>query len=173
MSQHLSEAFARNSADPKSFCDSVPLAFNDFEDVISKVAFDALPDCKPWDHAIELKLGAKTSSTKVYPLSPNEQAELDIFIEENLALGWICPSKSPMAALVFFITKKDGSLQLLQDYWALNAKTVKNVYPLPLISNLINCLWGAGYFTKLDVRWGYNNVHIKEGDEWKATFRTN
>jgi hypothetical protein len=50
---------------------------------------------------------------------------------------------------------------------------VKNAYPLPLISNLINRLRGARYFTKLDVRWGYNNVRIKEGDEWKAAFRTN
>jgi hypothetical protein len=62
---------------------------------------------------------------------------------------------------------------LVQDYRALNAKTVKNAYPLPLISDLINRLRGARYFTKLDVRWGYNNVWIKEGDEWKAAFRTN
>jgi hypothetical protein len=55
----------------------------------------------------------------------------------------------------------------------LNSKTIKNVYPLLLISNLINRLQGACYFIKLDVRWGYNNVHIKEGDKWKATFRTN
>ena len=59
-----------------------------------------------------------------------------------------------MAAPVFFIKKKDGSLRLIQDYRALNAKTVKNVYPLPLISALINHLQGARYFTKLDVHWG-------------------
>jgi hypothetical protein len=51
--------------------------------------------------------------------------------------------------------------------------TVKNKYPLPLISDLINQLCCAKYFTKLDVRWGYNNVRIKEGDKWKAVFRTN
>ena len=118
-------------------------------------------------------MGAKVSSTKVYPLSPNEQAELDAFIEENLASRWIRPSKSPMAAPVFFIKKKNGSLRLVQDYWALNAKTFKNVYPLPLISDLINHLQGVCYFTKLDVRWGYNKVRIKEGNEWKAAFRTN
>jgi hypothetical protein len=55
----------------------------------------------------------------------------------------------------------------------LNVMTVKNKYPLPLISDLINQLRGAKYFTKLDVCWGYNNVWIKEGDEWKAAFRTN
>jgi len=172
-SQRLAEAFTRNSAPPKSFHESVPSQFHDFEEVFSKVSFDALPDRKPWDHAIELEFGAKASSTKVYPLSPNEQTELDAFIEENLASGRIRPSKSPMAAPVFFIKKKDGSLRLVQDYRALNAKTVKNAYPLPLISDLVNRLWGARYFTKLDVRWGYNNVRIKEGDEWKAAFRTN
>ena len=78
-----------------------------------------------------------------------------------------------MALPVFFIKKKDGALRLVQDYRALNAMTVKNRYPLPLISELINNLRGARYFTKLDVRWGYNNVRIKEGDEWKAAFRTN
>jgi hypothetical protein len=77
-----------------------------------------------------------------------------------------------MASLVFFI-KKDGTLWLVQDYRALNAITVKNKYPLLLISELIEKLRGAKYFTKLDVRWGFNNVHMKKGDEWKAAFRTN
>ena len=119
-SQWLSEAFAKTSAPAKSFHVSVLRKFHDFKDVFSKVSFDNLPNRKPWDHAIELELGAKVSSTKVYPLSPNEQAELDIFIEENLASGRIRPSKSPMAAPVFFIKKKDGSLRLVQDYHALN-----------------------------------------------------
>jgi len=78
-----------------------------------------------------------------------------------------------MAAPVFFIKKKDGSLRLVQDYHALNAVTVKNKYPLPLISQLVSQLCGAQYFTKLDVYWGFNNVCIKPGDEWKAAFRTN
>ncbi|KAG5727732.1 hypothetical protein E4T56_gene20758 [Termitomyces sp. T112] len=50
---------------------------------------------------------------------------------------------------------------------------VKNHYPLPLISELINNLWGAQYFTKLDIQWRYNNVLIQEEDEWKATFWMN
>jgi hypothetical protein len=78
-----------------------------------------------------------------------------------------------MASPVFFIKKKDGSLQLMQDYQMLNEMTVKNKYPLPLISELVNQLRGAKYFTKLDVRWGFNNVWIEDGDEWKAASRTN
>jgi Reverse transcriptase (RNA-dependent DNA polymerase) len=109
----------------------------------------------------------------VYPLSPSEQKELDVFLQENLDSGRIRPSKSPMASLVFFIMKKYGALRLVQDYRALNAVTVKNKYPLPLISELITQLCGAKYLTKLDVRWGFNNVRMKPGDEWKAAFWTN
>ena len=74
---------------------------------------------------------------------------------------------------MFFIKKKDGSLWLVQDYCILNAVTVKNRYPLPLISELVSQLHRARYFTKLDVRWGFNNVRIKPRDEWKAAFHTN
>ena len=51
--------------------------------------------------------------------------------------------------------------------------TVKNKYPLPLISELIDQLSGSTIFSKMDIQWGYNNIRIKEGDEWKAAFRTN
>jgi len=93
--------------------------------------------------------------------------------KDLLESGWIRPSKSPMATPVFFVKKKDGILCLVQDYRALNAMTVKNKYPLPLIPELIAKLRGAKYFMKLDVRWGFNNVWIKEGDKWKAAFQTN
>jgi len=78
-----------------------------------------------------------------------------------------------MAAPVFFIKKKDGSLQLVQDYRALNFMMVKNKYPLPLISELVSQLCRARYFTKLDVHWGFNNIYIKPRDEWKVAFQTN
>src|SRR5271170_2776876 len=78
-----------------------------------------------------------------------------------------------MASPFFFVNKKDGKLRPCQDYRKLNEGTIKNAYPLPLIQELIDRLKGAKYFTKLDVRWGYNNIRIKEGDEWKAAFRTN
>jgi hypothetical protein len=78
-----------------------------------------------------------------------------------------------MASPFFFVKKKDGTLRPVQDYRKLNKLTIKNRYPLLLISDLIDALQNARYFTKLDVRWGYNNVWIKEGDEYKAAFRTN
>lgn len=173
ISQRLAEAFAKN-ADEKTFRDVVPESLHDFEDVFSKESFDTLPERRKWDHAIELERDSELPTTrKVYPMSPGEQKELDAFLEEALATGRVRQSKSPIGAPVFFIKKKDGKLRFVQDYRALNAITRKNRYPLPLIDDLIHRLSGAKYFTKLDVRWGYNNVRIKEGDEWKAAFRTN
>ncbi len=81
--------------------------------------------------------------------------------------------KSPYASPFFFIKKKDGKLQPVQDYRKLNALTIKNRYPLPLIPEIIDKVQDARLFTKLDIRWGYNNVRIKEGDEWKGAFKTN
>ena len=144
-----------------------------FKSVFTKEDFDILLEHRQWDYAIELALGSEPKSSKVYPLSPVEQKELDSFLEENLHTGWIDLSKSPMVALVFFIKKKDSLLWLVQNYRALNSMIVKNKYSLLLISKLVSQLHGARYFTKLDVHWGFNNVHIKPRDEWKAAFWTN
>src|SRR5882724_12041899 len=78
-----------------------------------------------------------------------------------------------MASPIFFIKKKDRTLHLVQDYQKLNAMTMKNAYPLPLIPDILNKVSKAKawYFTKLDLCWGYKQ--IKEEDEWKAAFQTN
>ena len=142
----------------------------EFPEVFSKKDFDQLPERRPWDHAIDLMPGAKPADCKIYPLNPSEQKALDDFLEENLRTGRIRPSSSSMAAPFFFVKKKDGSLRPVQDYCRLNDMTIKNKYPLPLIQELIDKLKDSKVFTKMDIRWGYNNIHIKEGDEWKAAF---
>jgi len=164
---------ARRSAEAQATTTPLPTYVTEFQSMFAKEDFDILPEHRKWDHTIELTPEAEPKSSKVYPLSPLEQVELDAFLEENLRTGRIRPSKSPMAAPMFFIKKKDGSLHLVQDYHALNTVTVKNKYPLPLISELVSQLCRAQYFTKLDVCWGFNNVHIKPRDEWKVAFRTN
>jgi hypothetical protein len=172
VSRRLAEASAKNSK-PKGFEDIVPTTLHEYADVFSETAFDSLPKCRKWDHAIELEREPSPGFHKVYPMNLTEQTEMDTFLEEALATGHIRQSKSPLRAPVFFIKKKDGKLRFVQDYQALNAITRKNQYLLPLIDDLIYRLKDTRYFTKLDVRWGYNNVRIREGDEWKATFRTN
>ena len=92
---------------------------------------------------------------------------------EQQAKGYIHPSKSPYVAPFFFIKKKDGKLWPIQDYQWLNKWTIKDHYPLPLILELIAWVQNAKIFTKVDIRWGYNNICIKEGDKYKVAFITN
>ena len=111
-----------------------------------------------------MKPGFEPKSFKNYNLTPAEQEELDKFLKENLEKGYIQKSESPMASPFFFVKKRDGKLRPCQDYWFLNDWTIKNVYPLPLISEIMDKLKGTKYFTKLNVRWGYNN--IQKGRRW-------
>ena len=156
----------------KTLEEMIPQEFIEFMDVFSKKASERLPTRKPWDHSIDLIPGSEPPFCKVYPMSPSEQKALDEYLEENLAKGYIKPSKSPAASPVFYIKKKDGSLRLVVDYRRLNAITIKNRYPLPLSADLLDKLSSANIFSKLDLQWGYNNIWIKDGDEWKAAFRT-
>jgi hypothetical protein len=153
--------------------EQIPKEFHEFLDVFSEEKAARFPEPRTWDHKIELKETFIPKSFKTYNLTPEEQLEADKFIKENLEKGYIRPSQSPMATPFFFVKKKDGKLRPCQDYRYLNEHTVKNAYPLPLISELLDKLKGARRFTKLDVRWGYNNVRIRDGDQWKAAFKTN
>jgi len=123
-------------------------------------------------HAINLDEDFVPKMAKAYPLSPKEKEAAEKFVDKNLREGKICPSKSPQAAPFFFVAKKDGFLRPCQDYRYLNKHTIKDTYPLPLVSILVDQLKGVSIFTKMDVKSGYNNVRIKEGDQWKAAFIT-
>jgi len=89
-------------------------------------------------------------------------------VEDQLRKRYIRPSKSPQTSPVFFVGKKNRSKQIVMDYRNLNDQTVKNNYPLPLITDLIDNIGSKKVFTKIDLRWGFNNVRIKEGDQWKG-----
>jgi len=102
-------------------------------------------------------------------LSRIEREEVQEFVKDQLRKGYIRPLKSPQISLVFFVLKKDGKKRIVQDYRYLNSWIIKKNYPLPLISDLIDSI-GKKVFTKMNLWWGYNNVRIKEGDEWKAAF---
>jgi len=127
---------------------------------------------KIWDYAIDMKEGFVPRKGKVYPLSREEREEVCEFIQEQLRKEYIRPSKLPQMAPVFFVGKKDGKKRMVQDYRYLNEWTIKYNYPLPLISDIVENIGTKKVFTKMDLRWGYNNVWIKEEDEWKAAFTT-
>jgi len=131
-----------------------------------------MPTKKIWDHAIDLKETFKPRKGRIYPLLKNEREEVQNFMKDQLRKGYIRPSKSPQTSPVFFVGKKDGSKRMVMDYHNLNDQIVKNNYLLPLITDLINNMGSKKVFTKMDLRWRFNNVRIKEGDEWKRAFTT-
>ena len=149
--------------------------FKEYVDVFEEANYQNLPPHRKWDHKIELvdDWESKVWKQHTYPLSYDEQKELDEFLKENLANGRIRRSESPLASPVFFINKKDGKKRMVIDYRKLNDITVKNSYPLPRIDELIQKWKGCLFFSALDIRAGYYNVRIKEGDEWKTAFITN
>jgi len=98
-------------------------------------------------------------------LSRNERDEVQGFVEEHLKKDYIRPLKLQQTSPVFFVGKKDGGKQMVMDYHRLNKQTVKNNYPLPLITELVDNMTSKQVFTKMDLRWRYNNVRIKEEDE--------
>src|SRR6201996_5154044 len=152
---------------------AIPPHYQKFAKVFSEQEAQRFPPNRPWDHAIELKEGApKAINCKIYPVSLKEDESLKEWIKEQVAKGYIRPSKSPYASPFFFITKKDKKLRPVQDYRRLNEHTIRNQYPLPLITELIAQVKEAHVFTKFDIRWGYNNIRIKAGDEHKAAFKT-
>jgi len=99
-----------------------------------------------------------------------KEEALNQWLDEQLKAGLIIESKSRYVVPYFYIPKKDGSLQLVQDYRKLNQVTIKDKTPLPLIGEVIDKLKQTKYFNKLNLIWGYNNVRIKEGDEWKVAY---
>jgi len=156
------EEAAKSEAEAKKL---VPEQFHRWIKVFSKKQSERMPTWKIWDHVIDMKEGFMPRKGKVYPLSREEREEVHEFIQEQLRKGCIRPSKLPQMAPVFFIEKKDGKKKMVQDYRYLNEWTIKNNYPLPLILDVVENIGMKKVFTKIDLRWGYNNVWIKEGDE--------
>jgi len=150
----------------------VPEKFHKRIKVFGKKQSEWMPTRKVWDHVIEIKEVFVPRKGKVYPLSREEREEVREFVREQLRKGYIWPSKSLQMAPVFFVGKKDGKKRMVQDYRYLNEWTIRNNYPLPLISDVLENIGTKKVFTKMDLRWGYNNVRIKEGDKWKAAFTT-
>ena len=149
--------------------DSVARLLHEFVDVMPAALPKELPPRRPIDHRIELIPGSKPPALAPYRMSPAELLELRKQLKELLDAGLIQPSRAPYGAPVLFQKKHDGSLRMCVDYRALNKATIKNKYPIPLAAKLFDRLSKATYFKKLDLRSGYWQVRIAEGDEGKTT----
>jgi hypothetical protein len=139
------------------------------------VFLDDLPGM-PLDRDIEFVIELQPDTTPIskrpYRMPPNELAELKIQVQDLLDKGFIRPSASPWGCPALFVKKKDNSLRLCVDYCSLNAVTIKKKYPLPCIDILFDQLAGAKVFSKIDLRYGYNQIKIRSSDIPKTAFST-
>jgi len=138
--------------DHRKIKEMVPKKFLKWRKVFEKVESERMPTKKVWDHAIDLKEMFKPRKGRIYPLSKRERKEVQHFVEDQLRKGYIRLSKFPQTLPVFFVGKKDGSKRMVMDYRNLNDQTIKNNYPLPLITELINNMGSKKVFTKMDFR---------------------
>ena len=129
----------------------VPQKFHKWLKVFGKVESEKMPMRKLWDHVINLKEDFVPRKGRTYLMSRQKKEKVQEFVEKQLRKGYIRPSKSPQTSPVFFVGKKDGKKRMVQDYWYLNKRTVKDNYPLPLISDLIDTIRTKRVFTKMDL----------------------
>ena len=156
-----------NALDPR-----VKPTLEEFPDVFPAELPPGLPPSRDIDHRIEVDPDSNPPWRPIYRMSPLELDAMRAELNQLIKAGSIEPSTSPYGAPVIFVKKKDGKLQMCIDYRALNKITKKNRFPIPLIDDLIDRLQGASVFTKIDLRWGYNQVRIHQDDIEKTAFRT-
>lgn len=151
--------------------EEIPEYIRDYADVLSKELFKELPPSQIFECEITFKAGATLPKpVRAYPLSPAEDRAMQEYIEAELASGKISPSRSPLAAPCFFVRKSIGTLRMVVDYRKINNITVKDSFPLPLITDLVEHTKGSKWFFKLDLRMGFSNLRVKE--PWKTALVT-
>jgi hypothetical protein len=131
-----------------------------------------LPPKREIAHEIYLQQDAPLPNIGMYILSVIENEEIKKQVQELLENGFIRPSSFPCGSPIVLVPKKDGTWRMCLDFRALRKIMIKNCYPLPCIDDLLDQLKHAIYFTNLDLRSGYHQVRIAEGDIWKTAFKT-
>ena len=132
----------------------------------------ALPEYRPQDCAIELLPNTEPPSGKLYPMSQGKLQLLRVYIEEMVATGKIRPGKGHAGSPVFFVKEKTGKMRLVVGYRGLNAIAIKDKYPIPLMTTLMEQVQESTWFTKLNLKNGFHLIRVKAGNEWKTAFKT-
>ena len=150
----------------------LPAEYRDLFQAFLSTDANTLPPHRSYDHKIEVVPGGKLPCARNRPLSPMELRVLKRWLDDNLAKGFIRPSKSGVASPVLLAQKPGGGVRICVDYRGLNNVTLKSRYPIPLIRETLDAICKAEIFTKLDVIAAFNRVRVAEGHEWLTAFVT-
>ncbi|XP_040990923.1 uncharacterized protein LOC121238148, partial [Juglans microcarpa x Juglans regia] len=144
----------------------------EFEDVFPDEMPNELPPIRGIEHQIDFVPGAAIPNRPAYRSNPEETKELQRQVEDLMSRGYVRESMSPCAVPELLVPKKDGTWRMCIDCRAVNNITVKYRHPIPRLDDMLDELHGSCIFSKIDLKSGYHQIRMKEGDEWKTAFKT-
>jgi len=153
--------------------EEIQAMLQEFSDVVVDDLSDNLPPKRSISHHIDFIPGASLPNTTTYQMIPKDNEEIRKQVQELLDKGLIRERLSPCTVTTVLAAKKGGEWRMCTDSRAINKITIRYRFPLPWMDDMMDCLSGAAYFLKIDLKSGYHQIQIREGDEWKTTFKTN
>jgi hypothetical protein len=153
--------------------EEIPQLLEEFIDIVVDELPRLLPPIRSISHHIDIIPRDRLPNKVVYRLMPQENEEVKRQVQDLMDKGLIRESLSPCVVPTVLIPKKDGVWRMCTDSREINKITIRYRFPLPRMDDFLDCLSGAKFFSKIDLKSGYHQICMREGDEWNTTFKTN